>query len=139
MFKSALLRKASLAGLSLAAALLAGQASAAVVATSASVSPTSKVALCPFTFTFSGTIDSNSQGEVKYRWIRSDGAISPVETLVFREPGTRVVTTTWTLGTSYSGWEAVRILSPNLRQSNKAVFRLGCHAPPPPPPGVRPQ
>lgn len=131
MLKSAFVRKSALAAAAvLAAALTAGASNAAVIATSATVTPAGHAGACPFTFTFTGKIVANSQGIVKYRWIRSDGAIAPVQTLIFRERGAQVVTDTWTLSPPhYVGWEAVRILSPNAMVSNKAVFKLQCLGP----------
>jgi hypothetical protein len=133
MLKSASLRKVSLGAAAAAAAvtaLAAGPSSAAVVGAAATVAPPVHVGACPFMFKFTGKIVSNSQGVVKYRWIRSDGAIAPVQTLFFREPGTQFVSTTWTLSPPhYVGWEAIRILTPNPLISNKAVFKLTCLGP----------
>ncbi len=133
MFKSALLGKSSLAAAATAAAfaiLAAGPSNAAVVGAGASVAPPVHAGACPFTFKFTGKIQSNSPGVVTYRWMRSDGAMAPVQTLVFREPGVQLVFDTWTLSPPhYVGWEAIRILSPNPFASNKAVFKLDCKSP----------
>jgi hypothetical protein len=133
MFKSALLCKTTLGMAAAAAActaLAAGPSSAAVVGVKAAVAPAVHTGPCPFTFKFEGEIVSNSPGVVQYRWIRSDGAIAPVQTVVFRERGAKIVTDTWTLSPPhYIGWEAVRVLSPNPVTSNKAVFKLTCYGP----------
>jgi len=95
----------------------------------ASVNPTSFKGECPKMFTFTGKITSDSPGVVKYKWIRSDNANAPEQTISFRAPGTQTVTTTWTLGgpgMTYNGWEAIRILSPNPMTSNRAAFTLDC-------------
>jgi hypothetical protein len=81
---------------------------------------------CPATITFNGTITSDRAGEVSYTFVRSDGARGPVQTLSFSGPGTQQVSTTWTLGEQYSGWQAIQILKPVEVQSNQAAFTLSC-------------
>jgi hypothetical protein len=141
MLKSALLRRSTLAAAAAAAAfaaLAAGPSSAAVISADAKVAPATHTGACPFTFNFTGTIVVNGPEIVKYRWIRSDGATAPVQTLTFRARGAQVVTDTWTLSPPhYEGWEAVRILSPNALTSNKAAFKLECYSPAGLPPGAR--
>jgi hypothetical protein len=143
MFKSLLDRKALLAGAALvaatSAALSAGQASAAVTAVTATVAPTRAVTVCPVTFNFTGRITSDREGIVRYRWVRSDGVFGPVKSITFGSAGTQTVTDSWTLAIAYTGWEALRIVSPNLSQSDHAKFSLGCKAPPPHTGGGLPQ
>jgi hypothetical protein len=85
---------------------------------------------CPFTFTFTGRITVNANGLVKYRWLRSDGAVSPAETIVSRMAGVHTVQKTWTLGSpgsSYSSlWMAIEILEPNPITSPRCVVSLTC-------------
>lgn len=107
-----------------ASALLAGQASAATAIVG--VNPVSHTGACPFTFKFEGVISSPTPGVVKYQWKRSDGAIAPVQSLTFREPGRQIVTTTWELGRTYTGWEALRLFTPTPGASNLAHFKLVC-------------
>ncbi|MCP5101968.1 MAG: hypothetical protein GY950_01250 [bacterium] len=106
-----------------------GDLLAKVVRAYATVKPTSFNGQCPKKFTFLGRITSNSRGVVKYKWLRSDNANAPVKTIRFNKPGTKTVTTTWTLGApgmTYNGWQAVRILAPNQMTSNRAAFKLKC-------------
>jgi hypothetical protein len=140
MFKSASLRKTLLATAAAAvAALAAGSSSAAVIGSHVTVTPVVHNGVCPFTFVFKGDIISNSPGIVKYRWIRSDGAIAPVQTLFFHERGAQFVSTTWTLSPPhYLGWEAIRVLTPNAFVSNKALFHLNCYGPNGAPTGANP-
>ncbi len=88
---------------------------------------------CPAVIKFEGTITANGAGSVKYTFLRSDGATGPVFTLAFAGPGTKPVSTTWTLGGKalprYSGWEAIKIVSPNVMESNKASFEMICTTP----------
>jgi hypothetical protein len=82
---------------------------------------------CPHEFHFAGTITSRGAGDVQFTWDRSDGASAPVETIHFTGPNqTRTVKTSWTLSQTYSGWEQIRVTSPNFIRSNKAGFTLRC-------------
>jgi hypothetical protein len=94
---------------------------------------------CPQTFTFTGKIHvSHGPVTVRYRWIRSDGAISPVKAIRFshRRSWTRTVSTTWTLSASGTHWAALRILSPRHIRSRQAAFTLTCEPPAPPTPAA---
>lgn len=81
---------------------------------------------CPTTVDFYGTITMNGPGTVRYTFERSDGATAPVYTLVFPAAGTKEVRTSWTLGRSYSGYEKLKVISPNRRESSEARFNLNC-------------
>src|SRR4051794_31259569 len=71
---------------------------------------------CPATIRFEGNITVNGPGTVRYTFLRSDGATSPVYTLEFKEEGTQPVSTTWRLGgearPQFSEWVSVKIISP---------------------------
>jgi hypothetical protein len=89
---------------------------------------------CPGVIKFTGSITVDKAGIVKYIFTRSDGAIDTItKTLVFKLPGTRTVTTTWTLGGMslpyYKGWEAIKVIAPNAVTSNQAAFELKCNPP----------
>lgn len=94
------------------------------------VSETNFSGQCPHRLNFTGEITTNSSGTVNYRWVRSDGAISPVKSLIFRKKGRKVVNTYWILGSigrRYDNfWQAIQIISPNTLASNRAVFDLNC-------------
>lgn len=97
------------------------------------VAPVASTGPCPAVFTFKGTIATSNWSptalrRVQYKFIRSDGANGPIQTLSFPTVagGVRAVSTTWTLGATYGGWEAIQILYPQNVQSNKAAFRLAC-------------
>ncbi len=72
---------------------------------------------------------------VQYRFLRSDGALSPISTIVFEGDGSKNVSTTWTLGgpslPTYSGWQSIKILYPQEAESNRANFSVTCQAEPP--------
>lgn len=74
------------------------------------------------TFSFVGSITANGAGTVRYTWERSDGAWSPEETATFTGAGVKTVSNTWSLTSSYSGWERLHVLSPNNMLSNMATF-----------------
>jgi hypothetical protein len=88
---------------------------------------------CPTTIKFHGWIDTNGPGTVKYIFERSDGAIDTiVKTVTFVAPPFHqaIPDTTWTLGGpgfTYTGWERIKILSPNAGfLSNQAMFQVKC-------------
>lgn len=89
---------------------------------------------CPITVNFSGYIKTAGAGPVMYTFTRSDGATAPVYTLNFKEAGMQRVTTSWTLGDasvpSYEGWQAIKILSPNVLESSHKTggFTITCAA-----------
>jgi hypothetical protein len=97
-----------------------------VTSVTASVDSPSFSGPCPHQFNFSAIITANGSGTVTYQWERADGASSSPQTIYFGSAGSIAVTSYWIIGTSYSGWERVRILSPNSLQSNEAVFTLNC-------------
>jgi hypothetical protein len=78
-------------------------------------------------FGFTGRITVSGRGIVKYRWLRCDGAIAPVESVVFEASGTKEVTSTWLLGRTDSSHEQCKILQveePNSFRSNEARFTV---------------
>jgi len=88
--------------------------------------------VCPATITFFGQIRANGPGQVRYQWIRSDRARTPVKRITFRWAGTQTVRTNWTL-TPQPGkipWQAIKILSPRPDSSvlryGKAVPKIIC-------------
>lgn len=94
------------------------------------VGPAAYTGTCPALLKFRGHIKVNQPATVKYKFIRSDGADAPVQTLHFPRAGTQPANTTWTLGgpglPSYRGWVAIKVLEPLEVESNKANFRVQC-------------
>jgi hypothetical protein len=91
-------------------------------------SPGKFAAICPYTIKFTGTITASATCTVQYKFIRSDNAIMPVQTLHFLGAGSINVTDTWQLGATYVGWEAVQVTSPQSVTSNHGDFALVCIA-----------
>jgi len=83
---------------------------------------------CPTTVQFSGQITANGKGRVTYTFIRSDGLTAPAQTLEFEEAGTKSVGVTRAVSSaqSSSGWQAIKILSPNSLLSERAPFSVDC-------------
>jgi hypothetical protein len=105
-----------------------------VTDTSLQADPVNYVGPCPVRITFSGTISVNGSGTVSYKFLRSDGAVAPTQTLTFNGPGSQNVSTTWDLGgagMTYSGWEQIQILDPQSLTSNQATFSIQCESPTP--------
>ncbi len=102
-----------------------------------SVSPTTSAA-CTQNFVFSAKIYTNGAATVKYKWLRSDGATAPEQTITFTDAGMQTVTTTWSrgpiaAGETATGWERIEILSPGSGLSNQAEYTLTCTSPTPTP------
>ncbi len=95
-----------------------------------SADPVTYTGPCPAVITFKGKITVTKACKLQYKFIRSDGALAPVQTLEFTGPGSKDVSTTWTLGgpglPSYSGWEAIKVIYPQNVESNKANFTIRC-------------
>lgn len=93
-------------------------------------SPAAHNGQCPAKITFSGRIRADRAGRVQYRFIRSDGAVAPIQTLNFERPGSQSISTTWTLGGDrlprYDGWQAVEIVYPTAMVSDRAAFSVRC-------------
>jgi hypothetical protein len=94
-----------------------------------SADPSSYTGSCPGTITFKGKISASRAAVVKYKFIRSDGAIAPVQTLTFSSAGSKAVSTTWTRGSDCTGWVAIKVVSPVVMESNKANFSIQCKLP----------
>jgi hypothetical protein len=102
--------------------LLAGPAIEATLI----ASPSSLTAYCPATIKFTGAIKVLKACTVQYKFVRSDGASGPMVSLSCPVAGTYPVNTTWTIGATYSGWEAIEVISPVAVKSDKAGFSLTC-------------
>lgn len=144
------IRKTAIASTLLALAsafLMTTSALAEQITATLKASPESYSGKCPATIRFEGKITVTGVTrpvKVQYKFIRSDGALAPVETLVFERDGSKKVSTTWTLGgpglPTYSGWEAIRIVYPQELDSDHAEFSVNCGEQPAvtPPMGMKP-
>ena len=94
-------------------------------------SPTNATGTCPVHIHFAGTITAPPGVSGTYRFLRSDGATDTAPKSF--GPGTTPVSDDWTLGgtglSSFSGWEAIEIVTPGLLQSNHANFTMNCTHP----------
>jgi len=100
--------------------------------------PGGPVTSCPVTINFEATITATgwsptANRQVQYKWIRSDGADAPTQTLDFPAsgPSTQTVKTTWQIGANGTNWEAIQISYPPITNtaSNHATFTLTCPTP----------
>jgi hypothetical protein len=98
----------------------------AVTGVSATVDPPSFSGGCPKSYVCSAVITANGPGIVTYRWERSDGGSSPLQTASFAVAGPKAVTTGWARNETGNHWVKVRTVSPNEVLSNQANFRLDC-------------
>ena len=97
-----------------------------VTGVTANTDPATFTGACPKTFTFSAAITANGPGTVTYRWERSDGGSSDVQSITFNAAGTKTIMLQWELSTSSSGWYRVHVLTPNNAVSNQAYYTLNC-------------
>ena len=101
-----------------------------VVNIETSVSPNNANTCSDQTFTFTAKIYTNAATTVKYTWLRSDNASSAEQSITFTGAGMQPVTTTWLLGANGSGtrtgWQRIKVTSPNDALSNQAEFTLTC-------------
>ncbi len=108
----------------------APQESLQVVSATLTASPGAYDGQCPVTINFSGNITVKGRGQVRYTFVRSDGATGPVYTLDFEKQDSISVDTTWTLSLpTFNEWVAIRILSPNEMESERAFFKGSCGKP----------
>src|SRR6266542_1660799 len=104
-----------------------------VVGAKLTADPPSYEGPCPTTIKFHGVLETNGSTAVKYIFERSDGATDTiVKSTVFTMPPFHhaIPDATWTLGgpgMTASGWERIKILSPNDGfKSNEAKFQIKC-------------
>ncbi len=91
-----------------------------------SVNPTYFSGACPKTFGCSVLITVNGPGTVTYQWERSDGGISPPQTMTFAAAGTASGYTGWPREESGIYGVQVRTIMPNEVVSNLHMFQLNC-------------
>ncbi|MDE2348484.1 MAG: hypothetical protein KGL92_08270 [Gammaproteobacteria bacterium] len=94
-----------------------------------SVAPMVSSTTCPATITFRALVEARGAGEIAYRWVRSDGASTQEVRVPVHAPSV-LLTTTWTLGVSYSGWEEIQVVWPQVVRSRSRTFHLTCNAGP---------
>ena len=86
---------------------------------------------CPATVSFQGKITvAGSPGQIRYQFVNEQGEATGQGSLQFDSVGTREVQTSRVIGTkgraeTYSGWEELRILSPQ-QYSARAPLRVEC-------------
>jgi len=136
LFASAMMAAFSVSGGAFAASSVSNITSTLVA------SPTVSRGKCPAVITFTGTItvkghiDPHTPVEIGYQFLRSDNATGPITYYNVTAPGTRTVSTTWTLGgpplPTYAGWEQLKAW-PTRHEggfgysfSKKASFKVVC-------------
>lgn len=83
---------------------------------------------CPVTIKFAGRVGSSESGQIQYRFVRSDRAITPIAAITVEAGRPQVVETTWTLSGNVAGWMEVEILYPRSLKSNRVEFKVECAA-----------
>lgn len=104
-----------------------------VVDLTLSATPNVYEGLCPATIGFTGRISAvGGAGVVAYRWLRSDGATGPIETVSFTGPGTKEISSAWSVGAEdakFEGWRQLEVLDPTAMKSGQATFIVACQTP----------
>ncbi|MDR7274055.1 PASTA domain-containing protein [Catenuloplanes atrovinosus] len=79
---------------------------------------------------FRQTVAMSGPGRVTLRWLRSDGALGPVETVDFTAAGTRTFETTWLRtgapGDTLGGWQQLDVSAPNAARGAQLTFTHTC-------------
>ena len=75
---------------------------------------------------FTGHIESDRAGLVKYSWARSDKPSTATFTLNFTRPGSLPVTYDWLLKGPADGWVVLAVIAPNAANSGKVRFQVKC-------------
>lgn len=88
--------------------------------------PPSYSGRCPTTIKFNGNITVSRATTVSYRFIRSDGRLTPVHQLKFPQQGSKPVQTSWTLKKNTQGFMYIKILRPIQLESAKANINVRC-------------
>jgi hypothetical protein len=85
---------------------------------------------CPVEIKFKVRVSvAGGAGTVSYRWLRSDGANAPIETIRFSEPGSKDIEDYWQIGgrgSSYDGWKQLQIYDPEELRSDRILFSVRC-------------
>ena len=107
-----------------------------VVGVDVTADPSNPIGVCPIKITFNGRITvAGGAGAVSFTWVSSDGDVSPVKTVAFTGPGSKDVTSDWTIdsaeGPKGSGWSSIQITDPagaaaEVRSSAHADFSFTC-------------
>ena len=75
--------------------------------------PVSYNGACPKTFTIEADITTSAAGKVTYKWQRSDGNTSALNTVTFDSPDTETVHFDWDLNSTDTHWVKIYIDVPN--------------------------
>jgi len=81
---------------------------------------------CPHTFNLSAEITSTREGTVTYFWERSDGTKTEVQSVDFNAAGTRKVTSTFEVSSSFDGWVKIYIDHPNHQYFPQYHLKASC-------------
>ncbi len=90
------------------------------------LAPTQFDGLCPVSLDIQGRFKTDGPATVRYRFIRSDGTVTPVKIKHVPHAGTYDVWSQWTIGSDTDGWVRLKILTPNVRFSPKVPFQIRC-------------
>ncbi len=96
-----------------------------VVTAAISVVPATSL-VCPTTFVFTGTITSDRETILNYKFVLHNGDVMDSGTVEFLDDGTQTVTLTKVFNGDITGWMQLKIDGPMTTKSGKANFSLDC-------------
>jgi len=96
----------------------------AKVAATLTAEPARYTGAFPAIITFNAAITVDAPGDVTYRFVRSDGAITPTRTITFKAAGTQQFKDVWAYKQPFSGWLQLKIEAPAAVESNQAPFEV---------------
>lgn len=85
---------------------------------------------CPVVIRFKGAINTTRPARVQVKFVRSDGAYSPSESMRFETAGSQELEAQWRVGTGeqsrYEGWMILKVVYPGEIESPKVRFKVVC-------------
>jgi hypothetical protein len=75
---------------------------------------------------FSGRLNATAPGVAQYQFVRSDNSTAPVRTMKFAQAGLQIVTYDWMLSKPFSGWVALKLVSPMTAETHHVEFQVSC-------------
>jgi hypothetical protein len=85
-------------------------------------------AACPTQVGFQGVIEAPAATEIRYTFVRDDGARSKEQVVFMTAPGEIAVSTSRQITDSGSGWMVLRVTSPVQVDSERVEFEVSCRS-----------
>ena len=83
---------------------------------------------CPYDVVFTFEIKTDGPCVVTYHVDKSDGTVGPSKSMIFDAPGTKFLTSTWTVSSSGTYQETLYVTSPNALSVSSSPVTITCPA-----------